>query len=412
MSERFSPLSRRGFLASMSASLLLPTELCFATEAPATSTTQFVYIGTYTGAPGNGGSGEGIYVCTRDRASGELSRPKLVAKAASPSCLAVHPSQRFLYASNETTSYAGAHGKGGSVSSYAVESATGELHELNAVSSEGAGPAYVSLDRSGRFALVANYDSGSIAVLPISPDGQLGSAVDVRQDAGSVGPRKATTGPPASFAISGHEGPHAHMVQASPDNNFVLSSELGQDRLYVQRFDAATGKLTAAADPSYGALPAGDGPRHFAFHPNGRWVYSIQEEASTLVLFALNTATGALAAQQTISTLPPGFQGTSFTSEVLVSRDGRFVYAANRLHDTIAILRVGAGGHLTWTDEVSTLGDYPAAFSLSPDGGFLYALNLRSDAITCFRVDKRSGTLHFTGHYTGVGSPGSMVFLG
>jgi 6-phosphogluconolactonase len=190
----------------------------------------------------------------------------------------------------------------------------------------------------------------------------------------------------------------------------VLQSDLGQDRIYVYRLGSKTGKLSAA-DPPFISLPTGDGPRHFVFHPNGNWMYSIQEEASTIVLFSYDSETGGLRPQQTISTLPDGYTGTNFCSEIMVSPDGRFLYAANRLHNSIATFAVGAGGRLKRISEAMTEGDYPSHFNLDPDGNFLYVCNQRSDQITTFRVDKTTGMLHFTGHYVPIGTPLFITFL-
>ncbi len=405
--------SRRKFLKSLSA---LAMTQSFLTNLPTASgqsyaEKRFVYVGTYTGAIGNGGNSQGIYLYEMNLRTGELTLIGLAASAANPSCLALHPSHKYLFATNEINSFAGAHGNGGSISAYAIDRASGSLQLLNVVSSEGRGPAHISVDRAGRYVFAANYGDGSVVVLPISQDGKLGQAADTRKDSGSIGPHKATNAPPNSFAISGHDSPHAHMIQASPDNGHVLYTDLGQDRIYVCVFDQNTGKLTPNPDSAYTSLPPGDGPRHFAFHSNGQWLYSIQEEGSTLVFFHYDAKTGILTPQQTISTLPTNFCGTNFTSEVLISPDGRFLYAANRLHDTIAIFAIALTGRLTRIEEVSTLGDYPAAFSIDPSGGYLYVSNLRSDSITCFRINKKTGSLKFTGNYTGIGSPGSMLFL-
>ena len=364
------------------------------------------YVGTYTGASA-GGNGKGIYLFEMNPQTGELSLIKLAAQTASPSWLCLHPSGHFLYAANEVSDF---NGSSGSVSAFAVDRPSGDLRFLNTVSSEGAGPAHLSVDRSGKYVFVANYVGGSIAVLPILPTGALAPATDIHQDSNSVGPAQSADAPPGSFAISGHDAPHAHMIQADPKNRFVLQTDLGQDRIYVYSFDGDTGKLTPANSP-FVSLPPGDGPRHFAFHPNGRWLYSIQEEASTLVFFLYDSATGALTPQQTISTLPQNFTGSNFTSEVMVSPDGRFLYAGNRLHDTIAVFSIAAGGRLTHLGEASTLGDYPRQFNIDPAGKFLYACNHRSDNITSFRIDRRTGLLTFTGYYTPVGSPGCIVFL-
>ncbi|HEV2215066.1 MAG TPA: lactonase family protein, partial [Terracidiphilus sp.] len=286
----------------------------------------------------------------------------------------------------------------------------GQLHALNTVSSRGAGPAYLSIGPRGRFVLVANYVGGSIAVLPILPSGALSQAVDLRRDTGSVGRTRAASAPLGSFAVSGHDAPHAHMIGLDPENRFVLVADLGQDRIYTYTFDRSTGRLSPAGH-GFVSLPSGDGPRHFAFHPNGRWLYSIQEEASTVAFFHFDQTTGNLTLQQTLSTLPAGFAGTSFASEILVSPDGHSLYAANRLHDTIAHFAIQRDGRLLWVEETSTHGDYPSQCRIAPGGNFLFACNRRSDSITSFRIQRPSGRLFFTGQYTSVGSPGSLTFL-
>jgi 6-phosphogluconolactonase (cycloisomerase 2 family) len=200
------------------------------------------------------------------------------------------------------------------------------------------------------------------------------------------------------------------MIEADPSGRFVLATDLGLDRIFVWRFDPAAGTLTPAEVPE-AALPPGDGPRHFAFHPNGRWLYSLQEEASTIVTFDYDASTGRLSSRQTVSSLPAGFAGTNFTSGIVPSTDGRFVYVANRLHDSIAWFSVAADGTLAFAGEEWTRGDYPRSVAFDPSGNFLYSCNQRSDAVTTFRVDRASGRLAFTGHYTPVGAPSSIIFL-
>jgi 6-phosphogluconolactonase (cycloisomerase 2 family) len=200
------------------------------------------------------------------------------------------------------------------------------------------------------------------------------------------------------------------MVESDPSGRFVLASDLGRDRIFVWKFDVQKGRLIENDRP-YVALPPGDGPRHFAFHPNGHWFYSLQEEASTIAVFAYDAQRGRLTPKQTLSTLPQGFAGTDFTSEILVTPDGRFVYAANRLHDSIAWFSVAETGELTLLGEQWTRGDYPRSFSIDPRGNFLYTCNQRSDAIATFRRDKQNGALTFTGRYTPVGTPAILVFL-
>jgi 6-phosphogluconolactonase (cycloisomerase 2 family) len=262
----------------------------------------------------------------------------------------------------------------------------------------------------GRFLLVANYFGGSVSVLPILPDGSLGEPTDVKVDAGKVGPTRARNAPPGSFAFSGHDRTHAHMIQADASGRFVIHVDLGLDQIFVWKFDDKKGLLTPN-DPHSVTLPPGDGPRHFAFHPNGRWFYSIQEEGSNLVLFDYDAEKGQLAPRQTISSLPPGFAGSNFCSEIMVSRDGRFVYAGNRLHDSIAIFAIGKNGELSFVADEPTRGNYPRSFDFDPTGRFLYSCNQRGDNIAVFRVDKKTGLLKFTGHYTAVGNPSIIVFI-
>jgi 6-phosphogluconolactonase (cycloisomerase 2 family) len=354
------------------------------------------------------GNGRGIHLFRVNRTTRAMTPAGIHEMGTSPSCLAVNQSGTHLYSANETDRVG--EKKEGTVSAFAINRADGKLELLNTICSGGAGPTYVSIHPSGRFLLVANYFGGSIAVLPIRRDGRLGDATEIKNDAGKVGPTKATNAPAGSFAFSGHDRTHAHMIAADPSGRYVLHVDLGLDTIFVWKFDDQKGVLTPNEPPA-GSLPAGDGPRHFHFHPNGRWLYSLQEEGSTIVLFDYDAATGRLAPRQTISTLPPGFAGSNFCSAILVSGDGRFVYAGNRLHDSIGIFSIGPRGTLSYVGEEWTRGNYPRSFNLDPSGGFLYCCNQRGDNITVFRVDKKSGGLNFTGHYTAVGNPSSIVFL-
>jgi 6-phosphogluconolactonase (cycloisomerase 2 family) len=354
------------------------------------------------------GNGRGIHLFRVDRDSGALSPAGVHELGTSPSCLAVNADGTRLYSANETD-WVGDE-KQGTLSAFSVDRAVGRLTLLNTVRSGGAGPTYVSLHPSGRFLLVANYFGGSVAVLPVLPDGHLGEPTDVKNDAGPVGPTRARNAPPGSFAVSGHDRTHAHMIRADPAGRFVLHADLGLDRIFVWKFDGEKGVLTPN-EPHAVELPPGDGPRHFDFHPNGRWFYSIQEEASTVALFDYDASAGRLTPRQTISTLPHGFAGSNFCSEILVSPDGRFVYAGNRLHDSIGVFSVGPDGRLTYVGEEWTRGDYPRSFNLDPTGRFLYCCNQRGDNVATFRVDRRTGGLEFTGGYTAVGNPSIIVFV-
>lgn len=410
-----SPLSRRSFLAT-SAGLAGSAHILSAMEHAA-DLPLMAYVGTFSSPlsdvlptqvdlpPGNG---QGIHLFRVNRATGELTPDGIVRMGTSPSCLAANAAGTRIYSANETDRIGDT--KSGSVSAFAVDPENGQLTLLNAVASGGAGPTYVKLHPAGKFLLVANYFGGTIAVLPILPDGKVGEAVDVKAPTGEIGPTKARNAPPGSYAISGHDRTHAHMIEADPSGRYVLHADLGLDRIFVWKFDAATGKLTPN-DPAFVALPPGDGPRHFHFHPNGRWFYSIQEEGSTLVLFDYDAKAGRLAPRQTISTLPPGYAGSNFCSEILVSNDGRYVYAGNRLHDSVGIFAVATDGTLSYVKEEWTRGDYPRSFSFDLTGSFFYSLNQRADHLATFAVDKRTGHLDFTGRYTPVGNPSMLLFV-
>jgi 6-phosphogluconolactonase (cycloisomerase 2 family) len=354
------------------------------------------------------GNGRGIHLFQVNRDTGALTAAGAHEMGTSPSCLALNAAGTRLYSANETDRAGDK--KEGSVSALAVDRATGKLKPLNAVCSGGAGPTFVSLHPSGRFLLVANYFGGSVAVLPVLEDGRLGDATDLKADEGKVGPARAASAPKGSFAFSGHDRTHAHMIQADPSGRFVLHTDLGLDKLFVWKFDEKRGTL-APNDPAAASLPAGDGPRHFHFHPNGKWLYCVQEEGSTVVRFDYDADTGRLAARQTVSTLPAGFAGSNFCSGILVSSDGRFVYAGNRLHDSIAIFGVGRDGALAYVGEEWTRGSYPRSFNFDPTGRFLYCCNQRGDNVAVFRVDRKVGGLTFTGHYAPVGNPSCIVFL-
>jgi 6-phosphogluconolactonase (cycloisomerase 2 family) len=377
----------------------------------------FAYVGTFSAPlrdvlptqvdlpPGNG---RGIHVFQVNRTTGALTAAGLYAMGTSPSCLAANATGTRLYSANETDRTG--KDKEGTVSSFAVNPADGQLRPLSTVRSGGAGPTYVSIHPSERFVLVANYFGGSVGVLPILDDGRLGDATDVRTDVGKLGPTRAAHAPVGSFAVSGHDSTHAHMIQADPSGRFVLHADLGLDRIFVWRFDAKRGTLTANEPPSV-SLPAGDGPRHFHFHPNGRWLYTIQEEGSTVMRFDFDAQSGRLTARQTISALPIGFAGSNFCSEIVVSADGKFVYAGNRLHDSMGIFSVGSTGDLRYVGEEWTRGSYPRSFAFDPSGEFLYCCNQRGDNVTVFRVDRRAGGLRFTGEYAPVGNPSCIVFV-
>ena len=388
-------VSRRSFLrssAALSAGLALHPGV-FA-QPPATVRT---YVGTYTPPDGHG---EGIYLFDFHPDTGALSNRSLAVATPSPSWIVLHPSRRFLYAVGELPN--------GTATAFAVDPATGALRLLNSVSSHGAAPCHLSFDHTGRFAIVCNYVSGTIAVLPIQPDGSLGEATDVVQHTGVTGaPKGATNAPEGSFSTEGHDAPHAHFAAPDPQGHFILAADLGQDRIYTYSLDVSTGKLT---EKSITPVPEGDGPRHLAFHPNGRWVYAITEQGSTVMLFDYNTQTGSLRQRQIISALPRGFLGTSYGSEILIHPRSKWLYVANRLHDTITVFDIGTDGTLVQTGQTSTLGDYPRHMNIDPSGHYFLVCNQRGDNITSFHIAPTTGLLTPSGHYALAGSPACIIF--
>jgi 6-phosphogluconolactonase len=411
-SRPFDRISRRNLLKASAALTAVPAAVAQSVrQGSAGKGSMLAYVGTYSspqGPEGSKGRGQGIYRFRMSPSDGRLSEQKLFADDSNPSWLALSPSKNYLYAANETSTYQGT--KSGSVSAFQVDRSNGDLKLLNTVTSEGAGPAHLSVHPSGKYVLVANYYGGTIAVLPVGSNGELGKATDIKKDEGQLGPIHATSAPPGSFAISGHDHPHAHMILPDPSGRFVIATDLALDQINVWKFDAERGKLSENNPPSV-SVPPGDGPRHFTFHPNKRWMYSLQEEGSTLIFFEYDGAQGRLTAKQTVSSLPKGVAGTNFTSEVVISADGRFLYAANRLHDSIAFFAIGATGTLTFAGEAWTRGDYPRSITIDPTGNFLYSCNQRSDVIATFRINKKTGDLTFTDQYTPVGTPAIVVFL-
>ena len=414
--------SRRGFLKSAATlALAAPALACGpqsgtketqqAETSPASDKSRLLYVGSYSspqGPEGSVGRGKGIYLFEMDGATGALTQRAVFDNPNNPSWLALNPAKTNLYSADELQKYQGK--ASGAVSSYSIDKSTGHLTKLNTVASGGAGPAHISVHPSGKYVFVANYGGGTIAVLPVHANGSLGKATFVHHDTGPTGPLHATSAPPGSFAISGHNHPHAHMIHADPTGKRVISTDLGMDKIFVWDFDAKTGKLTPNKPHSV-SVPPGDGARHFVFHPNGHWFYCIQEEGSAIIMFDYDEATGALTQKQVISTLPKGFVGTNFASEIRISPNAKFIYAANRLHDSVAYFSIGNDGRLTWVGEVWTRGDYPRSITLDPAGDFLFSCNQRGDAVTSFRVNKKTGDLAFTGKYTPVGTPSIVVFL-
>lgn len=352
----------------------------------------FVYIGTYTKS-----GGQGIYSARLDEASGRIVSLRLAAHAANPSFLAVHPSRRFLFAVSELDSYQQA--KSGSIRAFAIDQNTGELTSLNEVASQGAWPCHLAVDASGKFIFAANYGGGSVIVLPAKPDGSLGEIAAIIQHAGS------------SVHPTRQQKPHPHSVTLSPDNRFVLVPDLGLDQMLIYRFDVNHG-LIGANQPPFAKVNAGAGPRHCAFHPNGRWLYVINELQSTVTVFAYDVVSGVLKELQTLPTLPEDFHGDSATAEIQVHPSGRFLYGSNRGHDSISIFAIHPqAGVLAPLGHVPTQGEKPRHFGIDPSGKFLLAANQDSNSVVVFQIHLETGGLTPAGQKLEVAAPACVKFV-
>lgn len=348
-----------------------------ATAFAADGTHLRVYLGTYTG-----GEGGGIHVCELDLTAGKLSPPRVAAELVNPSFLALHPDGKHLYAVGEIDDFNGK--KTGGVSALEIEPASGALKLLNQQSSGGAGPCHLIVDGAGKNVLTANYGGGSVACLPIAADGKLGPASSFIQHQGS------------SVNKQRQEGPHAHSINLDPAGKFAIAADLGLDKLLVYRFDAAGGKLTAHDPPSV-SVPPGGGPRHFAFHPAGKFAYTNNEITSTVSALSYDAAAGKFEVVQTLSTLPHDVPGNS-TAEIRVHPSGKFVYVSNRGHNSVAIFAVDAAtGKLTVRGHQSSEGKVPRNINLTPDGRWLLAANQDSANVVVLSVDGETGQLQATG---------------
>jgi 6-phosphogluconolactonase len=356
-----------------------------------------VFVGTYTGPIlfGTGkileGKGKGIYGYRLDIASGVMEPCSLTEDTPNPSYLALDPSHRFVYAVNELKEFEGA--PSGAVSAFALDPESGELEFLNMKPSHGTDPCHLTVDKTGRYVLVANFMSGSVCVLPIREDGSLGDATDVIQHRGS------------SVDPTRQSGPHAHAVTLDQAGRYAFVPDLGIDKLMVYRFDAGRGKLEPNHEPWVQVAP-GAGPRQLALHPRGGYAYLINELDSTVTAYRYDGETGSLRHIQTLSTLPEGFEGESTCAEVQIAPSGEFLYGSNRGHDSIVTYAVDqADGRLTCIGHVSTQGETPRHFAVDPAGDFLLAANQDTHNVVVFRLDPGSGQPTATGHSIDVPTP-------
>ena len=378
-------------------SLRILAALCliaFAMPAPAAAKDKyFEYVGTYTQ---EGSTSKGIYGYRFDPDGAKLTSIGLVAQTINPSFLAVHPNHKFLYAVNEVGNYEGK--KSGAVSAFSIDPVSGKLTFLNEVASGGADPCYIVVDKTGEYVLVANYTGGSIAAFPILADGRLGEASAFIQHSGhGTNPQR-------------QEGPHAHSIDLSPDNRFAIVDDLGLDETLVYKFDSVKGTLTPN-DPPFAKAPPGAGPRHFAFRPDGKFGYVINEMGSSVSVFGYDTA-GVLRPLQTISTIPKDFTTLNEDAEIEVHPAGKFLYASNRGHDSIAVFAIDPSkGTLTLVEYAPTKGQSPRNFVIDPSGTLIFAENEKSDNIVLFEINQRTGSLMPTGKVLDISQPVYVKFV-
>lgn len=350
-----------------------------------------VYFGTYTRE-----DSKGIYRSTLDESTGQIPAPVLAVEVGNPSFLAFDPAQNFAYSVSEIAEHDGK--KTGAVSSFRLEG-NGSLTLLNQQPSGGVGPCHVSVDPSGKAVMIANYGGGSCSSFPVAPDGSLRPAASVHQHAGSsVNPRRQA-------------GPHAHSIQTDLSGRRAYVPDLGLDKIFIYRLDPSTGSLTPN-EPAFVSTPPGGGPRHLAFHPNGRFAYANLEMGNRVLAFSLDPQSGALSQLQDLSTLPPEFQGENTTAETLVHPSGQFVYVSNRGHDSIAAYSVDLQtGHLRFIECVPSGGQMPRNFGITPSGRILLAAHQKSNNVVSFFIHPQSGRLTPAGHEVRISSPVCVRFL-
>jgi 6-phosphogluconolactonase len=383
----------RLFSVLMPAVLLLPITAGYAAPAPPQGKYLF-FVGTYTQ---DGSTSKGIYAYRYDAASHEITNLGVAAETTNPSFVALSPNGKYLYAVNELQNYKGPNS--GGVSAFSVDSSMGKLTLLNEVPSRGADPCYITVDKTGKWVLVANYTGGSVAVFPVLADGKIGEAKTFVQHTGHGADPKR------------QEGPHAHSINLSPDNRFAYVDDLGLDQLLVYKFDSANGTLTPN-DPPYVKLDPGSGPRHFALATSGKFAYVVSEMKGTVTVFSLDSRTGTLRTLQKVSTLPEGFKGDIEDAEVVIHPSGKFLYASNRGDgNSIAVFAIdSAKGTLIPVEYASTQGKTPRSFEIDPTGKLLFAENQASNNIVVFKIDQQTGKLTPTGKVVDVPSPVDVKF--
>ena len=348
-----------------------------------------VYIGTYTSGKSKS---EGIYIYKLNLDSGELKMYLTVKNVVEPSYLTIDKDQKYLYAVNETVEFEGK--KSGAVSAFSINQKTGDLTFLNKQPSLGGAPCFAVVSENQKFVLVANYVGGNVAVFPIETGGKLGASIDLKQHSGS-GSNKDR-----------QESAHAHSINLDRKNRFAVACDLGVDKVFVYEFDVKSGKLKPNAEQASFQTKAGAGPRHFAFHRDGKTAFVTNELDSSVTALAYDENQGTLKEIQTVSTLPVDFSGANTCADVHISPNGKYLYGSNRGHDSIVSYKIdGQNGKLELIGHTLTGGRTPRNFAVAPNGKFLLAANQNSDSIVVFRIDEKTGKLDATGNTAQVPSP-------
>jgi 6-phosphogluconolactonase len=380
-------ITRRLFALVLVISSVAALTLTLAAHKAPSSSHYLAFVGTYT----NKTESKGIYAFDFDSSTGKLTPKGVAAETPDPSWVAIHPSGKFAYAANET-------GQQSKITAFSIDAKSAKLTQLNQMSALGQDPCHLSFDKTGKYLFAANYSSGNVVVFPILPDGKLGEHTANVKDAGTLGPNKER-----------QEGPHAHWVEASPDNGFVFVSDLGLDAILSYRFDVAKGTLTPN-DPPFGKLAPGAGPRHAIFSFNGKFLFVVSELNSTVTTFSYDPGKGSLSEPQVVSTLPNDFHGRNDTAEIAVHPSDRGLYASNRGRDSIAVFRIDPKGTLSSVGIFRTGGEEPRHFAVDPTGFFVLAENQHSHSVVVLRINFPRGDLTPTGETASDPSPVCLAF--
>lgn len=372
--------------------IVLLGSLTFSLNIFAQSGKEILYVGTF-----NVRESKGIYVYEFNRAKGSLKLIQTITDQESPSFLDIHPNGKFLYSVNRGA--VEGYENSGSATTYTIDRKTGKLTFLNHVSSHGQGPCHISIDKAGEWAFVSNYSEGNFVVLPVLQDGTLGAAMDAKKYTGN------------SVNRLRQDQPHIHSARLSKDNKYIYVSDLGTDKIYNYTIDLKKGRLNPALQPEVTVAP-GAGPRHFTFHPTGKFAYSAEELSSSVCVFSVNPATGALTIlQDTVRSLPKGFKDPNTSADIHTDPKGKFLYLSNRGHDALAIYSIGASGKVKLIGHQKTLGKTPRNFMVDPKGKYILVANQDTDSIVVFKVNQKTGLLTPTGKQIKVPSPVCLKLL-